>query len=441
MHAINDAHRRVVVTGIGVVSPIGSTKDAFWEALRAGRSGISSLNSLPQSRFPQACAGEVREFEGRITDFGELDAATKKALRKALKVMNRETQMAVSAAQQALNDSKISADGYDPERIGVSFGAGYVSMLPQDFLAGIDACTNERDTFDFQRWGTDGIPQVAPLWLLKCLPNMPACYIAIYNDLRGPNNTVTQGAAAANIAVEEAYHLVADGAADAILSGGTGDNILPYSYLHTVLEEEVSPGGPNPATICRPFDIGRTGSVVAEGAAAFLLEERNSAIARGATIYGEIVGAGSSCVVDRNHVPQLGQALANAIRAALNAAQLSPDEVGHVHAHGLSTQHADIEEAHAIRRIFGDRADTLPIVAAKSFIGNAGAGAGAMELAASLLALEQKHLFPTLNFEAPDPNCPIAPVVSSDVEAGESFLNVNMAPQGQASCVVVRAAA
>ena len=440
MDTARDCTRRVVVTGLGVISPIGNNQEAFWQSLIDGRNGISRLNCSPQNGFPDACAGEAREFAGRIEDFCGLDKEVKKAIRKALKVMNRETRMAVAAAQQAIADSDLPAAGLEPERIGVCFGTGFVSMMPEDFQSGIDNCTDSgREEFDFSRWGTEGVEQVTPLWLLTCLPNMPACHIAIYNDLRGPNNSITQREAAANLAVAEAYYAIADGAADAIVVGATGTTLLPFNLLHTLMEQDVAPGGSDPAKVCRPFDRDRSGSVVGEGAAALILEEMHSAIRRGADIYGEVAGAGSSCVVERNHVPRCSAAAANAIRAALRSAGLSPDDVGHVHAHGMSTYRSDIEEAQAIREVFGSRADELPVVAAKSYVGNAGAGGGAIELVASLLALKHGRLFPVLNYENPDPQCPIAPVTSSDVEAGDSFLNLSMVPQGQASCVLITA--
>ena len=169
-----------------------------------------------------------------------------------------------------------------------------------------------------------------------------------------------------------------------------------------------------------------------------MLEELHSAIRRGAHIYGEVIAVGSSCVVDRARVPHRDAAMANAIRAALRNANQDSDSIGHIHAHGLSTRRADIEESRAIREVFGSHTDRLPVVAAKSSMGNAGAGSGAIELVASLLALERGRLFPVLNYEDRDPECPIVPVTSADVVAGDSFLNLNVSPQGQASCVLVK---
>ena len=181
--------------------------------------------------------------------------------------------------------------------------------------------------------------------------------------------------------------------------------------------------------------------MLAEGAAALILESSESAQRRGVTVYGEVLGSGASCVIDRHQRPHTDKAIFNAMGSALRQAHLSPGAIGHLHARGLGGRRADIEEARAIRALFDFHADRLPVVAAKSFTGNAGAGSGAMELVASLLALKHGCLFPVLNFENPDPECPIAPVRTSEVSAGSYFLNLNAGANGQASCVVMGTAA
>ena len=434
---------RVVVTGLAVVSPIGCTRERFWESLCQGRSGIAPFlqDQDNDKSLGTHVAGRVSDFTGRIEDFGLLEPRCKKAISKALKMMNRETQMGLAAAQHALADSQLLAGAVDPHRIGVCFGAGNVSMLPDDFLPAIQACTDEGRHYEFDRWGTDGLSAVAPLWLLKCLPNMPACYIAIFNDLRGPNNSITQRETAPNLAIAEACNILQEGAADAMVVGGTGTTLQPFNLIHELLDQEVSPGEEDTARSCRPFDLHRTGSVLAEGAAALILESSESAQRRGITVYGEVLGSGASCVIDRHQRPHTDKAIFNAMRSALSQAHLSPGAIGHLHARGLGGRRADIEEARAIRAVFGFHADHLPVVAAKSFTGNAGAGSGAIELVASLLALKHGRLFPVLNFENPDPECPIAPVRTSEVPAGSCFLNLNAGANGQASCVVMGAAA
>lgn len=415
--------QRVVVTGLGIISPLGRTKEEVWGSLLHGH-GVSG-------------AGEVPGFHKGVDDFSVLPEATQKASRKSLKLMNRETRLGVAAAQQALSDSELDSAGYDPERIGVCFGVGNVSVLPGDFREAMEACTgDDGHPFDFQRWGEEGLPQVAPLWILFCLPNMPACHLSISKELRGPNNSITQEDAALNLAMAEARNLLAEGAAEAMVVGGTGTNLLPFNRLHAAMQNELC-DAEGTDSVCRPFDRHRCGTVPAEGAAAFVLETLEGARSRGARVYGEILGAASSCVVEEDGAASLDQAAANAMRGALDRAGISPEAVGHVHAHGLGTQVSDRAEASAIRAVFGEATDRLPVVAAKSYTGNAGAGSGAIELATSLLALEHGHLFPVLNHQEADPECPIHPVTSRDVAAGDSLLNLNLLSRGLASCLVV----
>jgi 3-oxoacyl-[acyl-carrier-protein] synthase II len=442
----NSYFRRVVVTGIGVVSPIGKTTEEFRHSLAHGTTGIKKLDESLSLTTPCSHAGYVADFQGKIGDFDHLDKVTRKKVRKALKVMSRETKMALSACTQALFDSEFDSAGYDPERVGVTLGTGDMTLVPDDFLGAVQACQDKNQEFDFSQWGTEGIPKVEPLWLLKSLPNMSACHIAIYHDFQGPNNSITQRETAANIAIAEAYRIISDGDADAMIVGGTGTTMLPMAYIHQLMEDdEVS----NDNETCRPFDLHRSGSVAGEGAAMVVLEELNSALDRGAKIYGEICGTGSSTVINGSHQAKREQAVANVIKMALKNANASVDQVGHIHAHGLSTQKTDREEARAIRNIFGSRADHLPVTAMKSYTGNAGAGSGAMEFVASLLALQEDKLFPILNCNTPDPDCPISPVTNHDSnlknskpensKPGNSFLNLSIVPHGQASSIYVEA--
>jgi 3-oxoacyl-[acyl-carrier-protein] synthase II len=209
--------------------------------------------------------------------------------------------------------------------------------------------------------------------------------------------------------------------------------------VHVLQQEEVAVGNGDPAKISRPFERHRTGMVLGEGAGTVVLEELASAQARGATIYAEVVAGASSTVADRNLVAHRDRAMANALAATLSNARLKPEDIGHLHAHGLSTRSGDIEEAWAIGQVFGDRRHPLPVAAAKSYFGNLGAGSGLVELVASVMALGHGRLFPILNYDDPDPECPIAGVTQAGADPGSSFVNLNVTPQGQASAVLVRA--
>ena len=379
------------------------------------------------------------EFEEKIDDFGLLAKDQKKAIRKGLKVMCRECKMGIASAQRAISDAGLEIGSFDPERAGVSFGSDYMLTRPDEFVEGIKACIDKRGQFDFTRWGKEGLPKVTPLWLLKYLPNMPASHIAIFNDLRGPNNSITLREASANLAVGEAFCIIARGSADIMLAGATGTRLHPMKTLHSLLQEEVADRESPPQGASRPFDLNRTGMVLGEGAATIVLEDLASAEARGARIYAEIVGHASSTVTDRDFVAQRDVAIANCLTGALRDAGASIDEVGHLHAHGLGTRSGDEQEALGIGRVFSDT--QVPVTAAKSYFGNLGAGSGLVELIASVLALQNKRLFGVLNYCDADPKCPIAVVRGVEADPGDSFLNINVTPQGQASTVMVRAMA
>ncbi|HKD37096.1 MAG TPA: beta-ketoacyl-[acyl-carrier-protein] synthase family protein [Pirellulales bacterium] len=430
-------NRRVVITGIGLISPLGNSKEALWDALISGKSGVGPLDSPLVQTLPAKFAAEAK-FTGDIEEFGPLEKEQKKAIRKGLKLMCRESQMGVAAAQLALADAKLAAGGVDPERIGCVFGTDYMLTLPEDFSAAINRCRSENGEFDYSRWGKEGMAEITPLWLLKYLPNMPASHVAIYNDLRGPNNSITHREAAANLAVAEAFHTITRGSADIMAAGATGTRVHPMKSVHAAQQEELASNGVAPERASRPFDLHRNGMVLGEGAGLVVLEELESAKARGATIYGEIVGTGSSQATDKNYVARRDVALANVMRRALAEAIATPADVGHIHAHGLSTHTSDADEAKAIRDVFSDLADRIPVTAAKSNFGNLGAGSGIVELIASSLALQNNRLPPILNYETPDPECPITPADADHAKPGDSFINLSVTPQGQASAIMVR---
>jgi 3-oxoacyl-[acyl-carrier-protein] synthase II len=434
--------RRVVITGCGVMSPIGCSKDTLWESLRAGRSGVASIGSMPTETMPVKAGGEVRSFTGQIDDFGPLSLSVKKTIRKGLKVMCREIQMGVAAAQWAISDAHLDLDAFNRDRIGVIFGSDYIMTQPEEFAAGVRACLAEGSLLEsslrLEWWPTKGMPQVTPLWLLKYLPNMPACHVAIYNDLRGPNDSLTVREASSNLAIGEAYNTIQRGAADVIVTGATGSRVHPLRTVHTLLQEEIALGDADPHRLARPFDQHRTGMVIAEGAATVILEDWEFARRRGAPILGEVIGYGSSCVMNAQGQSQREQALVNVMRQSLAMAGIAPEQLGHLHAHGVSTRSGDIAEARAIRQVCGGPLQSPPVVAAKSYFGNLGAASGMVELIASLMAMQSGQLFTTLNYDTPDPECDIAVVTDPSTPSGETMLNLNVTPQGQAGATLVR---
>jgi 3-oxoacyl-[acyl-carrier-protein] synthase II len=430
--------RRAVITGAGLISPLGNDRRLLWQEIRAGHSGVRPLQCLPADGLPVRCAAEARQFTGSIEDFGDLQKEQKRTIRKGLKVMCREIQMGVAAAQRALNDAGLAPGDFDSDRSGVVYGSDYILTAPDEFTEGVRSCLTPEHDFDFSRWAEDGMPKVTPLWLLKYLPNMPASHIAIYNDLRGPNNSITLREASANLAVAEAYSTILRGNAEMMIAGATGTRLHPLRTVHVALQEELAAGNGDPQTVSRPFDLNRTGMVLGEGAGAVVIEELESARSRGAQVIAEVVGFASSAAMDRRGTGDTRQALQNVMRQALAKANLTPDDLGHLHAHGLSTRAGDQQEAEAIDAVFGKRSEPLPVTALKSYLGNLGAAGGLVELIASAIALQEGELFPILNYTTPDPACPVAAVRSLTPLPGESVMNVSVTPQGQASAVVLR---
>lgn len=431
--------RRVVITGVGLISPAGSSADELWSSLSTGKSSVAPVTLAPAEAGPMKIASEATTFTGSIGDFGELEGGVKKAIRKALKLMCRETQMAVAAAQLALANANLTGgldggDSHDPEGSGVVLGSDYMLTMPDDYVRGMLKCS-EGEGFDISRWGDEGLAEIEPLWMLRYLPNMPASHVAIFNDFRGPNNSLTMREAAGLMAIGEAFRIVARGHANRMVAGATGTRLLPMQAIHAMQTEELAPPGDDPKTASRPFDKNRRGMVPGEGAATVVLESLDSAQARGATIYGEVLGYGASLAADRNLKGQTDVALAGAMGAALRDADLEPAKLGHINAHGASTREGDAAEAKAIASVFGDK--PVAVTALKSYFGNLGAGGGVVELIGSLLALKHNALPKILNFATPDPACPVSAVKEDGAKPGDTFLTSNVTPQGQAASLVV----
>jgi 3-oxoacyl-[acyl-carrier-protein] synthase II len=280
-----------------------------------------------------------------------------------------------------------------------------------------------------------------PLWLLKFLPNMPACHIGIAADARGPNNSVTLDEASANLVIGEALRVIARGHADVMITGATGTRVHAVKSIHAVLWDKLAVAEDDPATACRPFDRSRTGQVIGEGAGVLILEDATHARNRGARVYGQILGAGSSCVASTTGKADTRRALVLAMQGALRDAGLSPRDIGHINAHGLATTDSDILEAQAIHEVFGELGSKVPVTALKSYLGNAAAGCGSLELTASLIALQHGVVPATLNYKNADPECALNVVAGEPLATGnKTFLKINVTRVGQASAVVVKGA-
>jgi 3-oxoacyl-[acyl-carrier-protein] synthase II len=416
--------RRVVITGIGLTSSIGLGAESFWNSLSQGRSGIKAITAFDTSAL-------TTRIGGQITDFDAKNYLDKKD-RKSLRIMARPIQLAVAAAQLALDDSKIDKEKLDPTRFGVEFGAGLMPTELDELQSASKASINgQAGTADLKLWGEHGLPAIPPLWMLKYLPNMHACHVSILHNAQGPNNSITESEVAGLLALGEAARILRRGQADFFLVGGADSKINPLSMVRQCLFGHLSRRNDAPAQACRPFDGRRDGTVLGEGSAVLAAEDLDHAQRRGAPIYGEVIGFGAA--FDRGCT---GQGLARAMRAALSQARVSADDIGHINAHGLSSVQADAWEARGIREVFGARA--TPVWAAKSYFGNIGSGGPLVECAASLLALKHGQLPATLNYEEPDPGCPITVNSASQPLKNPLFLKIAFTEMGQCAAVVCR---
>ena len=415
--------REVVITGLGVVCPIGVGQGAFWQALEAGTSGIDWFPQTRGTELPFPFAGLIRDFDPKLYI----------QPRKSIKVMCREIQVAYSCAALAVQDAGLPKEAPDPERMGIVLGSElFYGELEE--LAEVYRHCHESGVFQTERWGDVAFKNLFPLWMLKYLPNMAACHLSIVHDARGPNNSIVQGGASSLLAMMEAAMAIQRGHADVMLSGGSGSSAELTGLAFRGWEQHSQWKG-DPAGASRPFEAQRCGIVVGEGAATFVLEERGHAERRGAKILGRIAGFASRYDPPGGwNVPRSGQGIKHSIAGALAAAGMKPADIGHVNAHGDSSVRGDRVEAQVIRELLGD----VPVTAIKSYFGDLGAGSGAVELAASVLGLAAGHVPPTLNYEVPDPACPVNVIHDKPLPADKKVvLKLNQSLTGQAVAMVI----
>jgi 3-oxoacyl-[acyl-carrier-protein] synthase II len=361
-------------------------------------SGVGQIRSFDASQFPVRIAAEVHDFD--VTPF------LPEGQRKSLKIMSRPMRFAVGAAGLALRDSGLTADWHCPERVGVVMGTGLVPIeLPEIAPALAYACSAEGG-WRGAELAKNGVGVVPPMWILKYLPNMVSAHISLAFNARGPNSTLTTGCVAGTQAVGEAFRLIARGDADVVLAGGADSRIDPLMLLAYNALGAVSRSDRAPGQVSRPFDRQRDGFVLGEGAAVLVLEDFEYARRRGAAIYAEVRGFGSSFDAYSITKPDpRGDGGARAIRSALAEARVDHRDVDYVNAHGTSTRLNDQMETAAVKRAFGEDARSLPLSSIKSMIGHLIGAAGAVEAVAMALTLTAGVLPPTINLTDPDPAC------------------------------------
>jgi 3-oxoacyl-[acyl-carrier-protein] synthase II len=418
---MNTNKRRIVITGYGAVSPLGCDLDAIWQNLAAGRSGVEELKEVAvPAGFPPFGA-EVRAFD------------EKKAVanRKVLKVMAEDIKFAVGAAKYTLQHAGVEKYD-DPTRFGVNSGAGLIATEHTDLGDAIHASIDSKGKFDIKKWGREGIERLFPLWMLKYLPNMPACHVSILYDAQGPNNSITASEASALLAIGEAHRVMTRGTADFFLAGGADSRIHPLSMTRLALLKKLTNRRTDPQAAVRPFDADRDGYVPGEAAAFVAMEELEHARKRGAKAHGEVLGFGSSFNrKDRK------DAFVRAIQSSLNDAELEAKDLGLVVAHGSGDVEEDAAEQQALAAVFG--AARTPILALKGYWGFVGAASGALELVATLLAWQHRRLPASINFDRLDPKSPPINIVTTPADFRDRpFLIVAAAHSGQCAAVVVK---
>lgn len=377
--------RRVVVTGMGTVNPLGVRIDEFWNNIKAGKSGIGPLTKFDVSEYPSRIAGEVRNFDP--TDL--LD-------RKEVRSMADFTQYAVYATVQAMSQANLGAHGeggYDPERSGVYLGNG---------IGGFEVVEDNLEKL-FNR----GPRAVAPLTIPKLIANEAAGGIAMKYGLKGPCHTTVTACASGTDAIGAAFHAIKHGIVDMAVTGGTEGAITKLAVAGFCRIQALSTAyNDKPELACRPFDARRDGFVLGEGAGILVVEELEHAKARGATILGEIVGYGMTCDAFHLTAPDPdGLGAARAMQVAIREAQITPEAIDYINAHGTSTEANDVMETRAIKHVFGEHAWKLKISSTKSMTSHLVAAAGAVEAIVSLLALSDSFIPCTLNLRNPDPEC------------------------------------
>lgn len=417
--------RRAVFTGLGLLSPIGNDPATFWQALRSGTSGITPVRSFDASGLPCHIAGEIANFDAK--------KIVPKDHRRRLNQMGRAVQLGFCAAALAWENANGPRKGeIDPFRYGVEFACMMVATELEDLaLASRASLPGPPGEVSLATWGSEGLRQIPPQWMLKYLPNMPACHASILIDAQGPNNSITSGDVAGLLCLGEAYRAMNRDLADAFLVGGCESKINPLSFTRHNTFQPLSRRNDQPTLALRPFDTGRDGTVLGEGAAAFNLEDVDFAQRRGAKILGEL--AGFAAGFDRG---KTGKVLAGVIRRAISEAEVGIADIDHVNAGASGSVELDAFEARAIAEVFGT---SVPVFAPRGHFGTMGAASGLVELGASLLALQHGELPGTLNCEHLDPACAIAVHTGAPRPTRTPYaLKISYTDMGQCAAVVVR---
>lgn len=406
--------RRVFITGLGPVSAVGLGIEATWRAALDGRGAVAPISAFDPAGFACRIAGEVKDFK--------VSTYVPKSCRKSIKVMARDIELAVAAADFAARDAKLvtrgTAEGdpaapslsYDPTRVGAHIGAGLIAAELNELTDALNAARSEGGAFDIHAWGKEGMTHLTPLWLLKYLPNMLACHVTIIHDTQGPSNTITCGEASSGLSIGESLRVIQRGAADACFCGGAESKLNPMAYLRQLMAGRLNTTGNDaPLAAVRPFSKSAAGTVIGEGGGIVVLEAeetfRERETASGARAYAAIRGFGASQTVhpeSRNLKPDpQGKGIALAIKAALREAGIGAEEIDLVIPFGLGWSESDRAEAAALKSVLGDRAAKVPVVSMKPYVGNCGAGSGGIDVTIAAKAIAEQTIPASINCADP----------------------------------------
>jgi len=393
--------RRVVVTGVGAVSPLGTGNQKNWDGLINGRSGIDHITRFDASSLPVRIAGEVKDFDAeQFID------------KKEIKKMDLFIQYSMAAAQFAMEDSGLQITEENAERVGVLVGAG---------LGGLPAI--EKYHIALQE---GGYKKISPFFIPMLIINLAPGHISIKYGAKGPNISSVSACATGTHSIGDAYHIIARGDADAMIAGGTEATVTPLGIGGFAVMKALSDRNDEPQRASRPFDKGRDGFIMGEGAGIVILEEYEAAKARGAKIYAEVVGYGLTADAYHMTTPaEGGEGAARCMKMALKNAGVSADQVGYINAHGTSTYFNDLNETLAIKSVFGDHAYKLMVSSTKSMTGHLLGAAGGLEAVISCMVLDKNIVPPTINYEEPDPACDLDYVPNTAREAKVDYVMSN----------------
>ncbi|MFH0930480.1 MAG: beta-ketoacyl-ACP synthase II [Candidatus Zixiibacteriota bacterium] len=385
--------KRVVITGLGVVSPVGNTVEELWEALISGKSGAGKITRFDVSDFTTQIAAEVKGFD-------PLNYIDKKEARR----MDLSEQYSLATAFQVMQDAKLDSNSYDPEKAGTIIGSG---------IGGIETLEKQHSIYL-----KDGPGRVSPFFVPMMIIDMSAGLVSIRYNLKGPNYATVSACASGANAIGDAFKIIQRGDAEVMIAGGSEASITPLSLAGFCSARALSTRNEEPEKASRPFDKLRDGFVIGEGSGMIVLESLEHAQRRGAKIYAEMIGVGMSS--DAYHITAPapgGEGAARSMKLALQDAKLKPENVDYINSHGTSTDLGDISETQAIKNVFGERAYKIPVNSTKSMIGHLLGAAGAVELIAVLKSMEKGVLHPTINQEVPDPECDLDYVANQSREA------------------------